>query len=769
MSIHRLNKRDKETFTVQLNPKRTYTSGSGVGTTGSITLFARGSSIQKDVRRLGAFDETDFDDTDLDTLLKNAKNSGATNIESSIEDYMSTVNDLAESARNDIALEIVRKVPGTSFNDNMVVKGIIKNIMMPFQRPSQASMNYAYSNYHSLNFMTGASMPEDACLMYPNTGSQYTTTGAFTFDFYINPRHHFEDAGVIAYLSSSFMLSLHTSSLKNGNNEAESFSLKLQLSHSADYSPTTTPGNFPNDLIFESGENTLSRNHWHHVTIRWGTDNTMAGSGSFIIDRVEQGTFIIPSASLNDGEVGEVLCIGNGGSGAGDQTLLFNQDVANRDGVLRMNVGTTSQSSIDFPYPLNAEIHDFKIFDTYRLDRQQVTSSLEGPGDLTDLRFYLPPFFIRTAPTRSFVGDHGGMLITPFQTEDATSREPFNVKLSFGVGGRDINLENFVRDIAGDIAPRCFMLTSSAINTTTDVLTANQFLRATGSFEKRQTLVVPCDNGLFMPNFNLIRSGNINDNRKPTITTNQGLFVDDAGTLNLSFVNMSNMLGESGLDIKFFSGIFDVSGTILDDIAGAKPTNLSASMKNALTVYQRTKDPSSNEVTFFDISNLFYGHAIKPESLVLTDTSFFTTSFGTQMVLRDDGSGNIYRADAATPHAKWATVGNVFYEEGIVFIKSPHIAEFGAEQFQVDLEGEHTIHTTKYYLVADADVANSSSNPSFTVMSSSLANEDDEAPVLITGINFHDKNMNVIMRSNLAQHIYKKNSDRISFRPKLDW
>lgn len=767
MSIHKIDRRDRETFTVLLYPRRSYSSGS-LGVTGSINILARGSSIQKDVRRLSAFNDISYDDTDLDAFLRDLVDGGGTDIEDGLEKYMSLVNERATTLRNDVTAEIVRKVPGTSFNDNMLAKSVIRNIMMGDQRSSGPSMNYAYSNYHSLNFMTGSGLPEDGCLMYPNTGSQYTMTGAFTFDFYVNPRYHFEETGVIAYLSSSFVLSLFTGSLKDGNNEADSFGLRLQLSHSADTNPQiATPGVFPNDLIFESDSNALRKNHWHHVAVRWGTTDNEFGTGSFIVDSIEKGVFYIPSSSLNAGEVGEVLCIGNALVGGGDQSLLFNQNVADRDGVLRMNASTTAHSNIDALHPLNAEIHDFKIFDTYRTNAQIVTSSIQGPSSLTNLRFYLPPFFIRTSPSRSFVGDHGGVLITPFQEEDGTTRHPFNVKLSFGVGGRDINLENFVRDIVTDTSPRLFMLTGSTINETTDVLTANQFLRATGSFEKRQITLLPCDNGLFKPDFSHLKVESIRDNGRPSIISENGLYTDDQGVLNLGLINLSDLITQSGATE--FSGIFDVSGTLLDDIAGPSPTNLSASANTGLTVYQRTLDPSSNEIIIFDISNMFYGHNIRRGTFKLYDEAFFSSSYGKPMTLRDDGNGNIYRADASTKHATWASVGNIFYDDGIVLIKSPHIADFGAEQFEATFEGEHSVHTTKYYLVADADIANSSSNPSFLALSSSLAHDDDDAPVLLTGINFHDKNMNVIMRSNLAQHIYKKNSDRISFRPKLDW
>ena len=49
MSLYKLTPDDFEFFTLETNPKRTYTSSSLNGITGSVNLFARRSTIEKDV------------------------------------------------------------------------------------------------------------------------------------------------------------------------------------------------------------------------------------------------------------------------------------------------------------------------------------------------------------------------------------------------------------------------------------------------------------------------------------------------------------------------------------------------------------------------------------------------------------------------------------------------------------------------------------------------------------------------------------------------
>ena len=52
---------------------------------------------------------------------------------------------------------------------------------------------------------------------------------------------------------------------------------------------------------------------------------------------------------------------------------------------------------------------------------------------------------------------------------------------------------------------------------------------------------------------------------------------------------------------------------------------------------------------------------------------------------------------------------------------------------------------------------------------SDIPSEASVGPVIITGINFHDDNLNVVARSQLAQPIVKRSEDRFLFRTKIDW
>jgi hypothetical protein len=65
----------------------------------------------------------------------------------------------------------------------------------------------------------------------------------------------------------------------------------------------------------------------------------------------------------------------------------------------------------------------------------------------------------------------------------------------------------------------------------------------------------------------------------------------------------------------------------------------------------------------------------------------------------------------------------------------------------------------------------SSSNPSWSsALSASLSTDDfDNRYVYITDLYVHDDNLNVIMKTKMAQPIMKRTGEKLKFSAKLDW
>jgi hypothetical protein len=130
----------------------------------------------------------------------------------------------------------------------------------------------------------------------------------------------------------------------------------------------------------------------------------------------------------------------------------------------------------------------------------------------------------------------------------------------------------------------------------------------------------------------------------------------------------------------------------------------------------------------------------------------------------------LYRADSATAHAKWSNVGNVLYEEGIAVVHTPNIPKFGKDQFDMSFQGTQNIHLLEIHVPCPGGIINSSSNPSYKQLKpSDYASEANKGFVYITGINFHDENLNVVARTNLAQPVLKRDGDKFMFRVKMDF
>lgn len=785
MSLQKLTPDDFEFFTLETNPKRTYLSSSIDGIVGSVNLFARRSTVEKDLFSSMKFGSgaTGFDDESLDSIRQIALDSTSSNISGEIESYLDYVHNTETSTRKQQKLEIYRFNPPFSFNSNFLRKSIIRTNLMPRLRTVYPRAHWNVTNYNCLNFFTASSLPEDAVMLYPNpvlndgTGSNYMISGAFAFDFFIKPKYSTEaedvdyKSGAVFHLSNSYCISLHTGSSKDIFGLPDKFRIGIQLGSDANTPPSLLDLNSsPGPLTFFSSDNSLPKNAWSHVTVTWAGHNKNNGSGSLYINAIRDSSFTITQSLLAGHYTGSnnpsVLCIGNFYEGENDlfssMDRFFAAQPSLREGLLELNgsAGVEEPSSYDFTHPLNAEVYDLKLYNKYLTRDNVVDLQHFGPKSLDNLKFYLPPFFTEESPFRQNVGTFGGELVTPFFEKNATTTTPFAAQMAFSCGGHYINLENYVRDFATGNYPRLWSLSGSAWTPpSTTILSANDFLYATGSVVRRLYQVLPCDNGDFQPNFSLLAP------------LSQSMFVNDLGNSELGVVTLNNLVSDF-LDARSIV----VSGSMLDEVVGSQPDNLTNLPGNSLAILHRTRDSSSNQVVIFDISNMFYGMSIKPKSLIITDASPKFSNF--PITIKDDGKGNLYRADCVSSssletdfgvHPTWASIGNVFYDEGLVLIKSPQLYFFGDEEYKIEFKGEQNIHMFTVSALAKSMTQTSSSNPSYQAIPNDLANEPDSKAVYITGINIHDENLNVIMRSKLAQPVVKKSGDKILFKSRLDY
>lgn len=777
MTLHKLTQDDLEVFTIQTNPKQTFVSNSS-GTTGGVYVYSRRPAYEKDLRPYSFYSASYFVDEDIDDILRNAKRlaiaSGSNT--TAIREYMTTVHSLENSRRLNEQMEVYRYVPGVTLSKDFNAKRSITNTLMPFYRTTYQTAHFNYTNYNCLNFFSASTETDNSVLLYPQvvTGSStlsgsYIFQDAFSFDFWIKPKYSTESGayktGTIFHLSGAYAVSLVSGSSRDVAGNVDKFRILVQLSSSANTPPSNINVSSLPTLCFITDDNVLPRDEWSHVTVRWGSNAYNLGSGSFIVNNSTKGTFNIPSSSVapqanSPYDNPTVLCVGNYyngvNSGSSVQARFFSTDISEREGLIELVSvsGVTEPASYSFTNPLRAEIHELKIYNRY-LSNTEIEQMASGStaAVLSGTLFYLPPFFSRESPTRQYYAGNGGILTTPFTSKTGTTITPFSTELSSEVGGHYINLENFTRDFATGKYPRLFALSASVVTAPTTIAqTSDEIMYATGSVMKRQMTIMPCDNGKFYPSFFALTG------------LNTSSFRNDLGNAELGSISLREVYASSSI---FYGISSDTTSSMGNNIYGPDPSIVSTLGDNTGSVpcvLQRTRDLDSNQVVMFDISNLFYGSRIKPNSFSLYDGNL-SCSFGkTAMTLRDDGYGNIYRADTSSSIASWNSVGNIFYNEGMVILKNPALYFFGKNEFTVDFQGENQIHVQRFRCTTNPLEETISDNRSFTSVSSSLdANNTDSSFVYITEVLLHDDNLNVIGRMKVAQPYTKRSGDKTTF------
>ncbi len=379
-----------------------------------------------------------------------------------------------------------------------------------------------------------------------------------------------------------------------------------------------------------------------------------------------------------------------------------------------------------------------------------------------------------------------------------------------------MNLFAHTLDFARSCQPRHYNLTASNTSelATHTAAGGNEYLHASGSSKKLNLTVLPNDNGLFKPDYipfmRAIKQRTFSaSNASPRANTLATIPLEPMSpqrraekfTVSSAYIKsftpefttvtafahapssesveeVQKVGDSSKLEEQIQPAKVDADGevTYVPTALMTKPagstegTVFKKDSEPIFTIAARNHDVSSREVCVFDISNIYYGNNILENSFYIEDTSLTGSDGKVKITLKDNGRGGLVRCDSATEHANWANVGNIFYNEGIAFVKSPPLSYFGKDKFQVKFKGSQNTHVKVLNIHLPAGMFNSSSNPNYEILSSSNSPADgDERFVYIDGVNIHDENLNVIMRTNFAQPVKKKISDSLVVRVKMDF
>lgn len=791
MSLFNAKNGNIGSYSLIVEPLHSFSSSS-LGASGSLNVFARRSRRERETiaTYTGSHDDAAIELL-TDALIHTKARVTSSTIQAAVSAYINGIQSLPLSRKNSAIIDVHRYTPTVQYSIETGLKHAIKNLGS-FARPWNANATLSYTNYHCLNFFTGSGVSTSSVILYPsldrNNGSvvrgDLVPSGAFSIDFRINPRYAPEasahmTAGTLLHLSSCFAVSLVSGSSRDHNGVINAYRILLQLSSSADISPSRVNLTSLPNMAFLSADNSLARNVWQRVTIRWGSEQSNY-TGSIDIDGQASTTFVVNASSVAPpSSVAQpyVLCLGNyyngSNSGSSSQAYFFASDVASRDGleILVSVTGVDEPASSSFAHPMQGEVHDICYYERWVTDSELKAAKTYGFDAVPSGCFLcVPPFFTKESPTRRNVGDHGGVLLTPFQQFDGTTTTPINSELALGVDGHMINLENFVRDFALSRYPRLYRLTASAIQNTTDVKKANEFLD-TSYTRLANLLIMPCDDGTYVPSFKLLSK------------LDQTMFQDELHRAATSQIRLTDLISSSSLAFDYSQNGSGSIGDVVNGAIGPSPENVSQRLGPAsigfisgtrsvppLTVFQRLRDSDSPRLIFFELDRLLYGSKISPRSITISDANMSGSGGAFGVTLKDDGYGNLYRASASGSHATWASVGHVFYDEGIIVVKSPHLWRFGEQQYSLSWRGMRPVYVMRYDAIALPNTVNSSSNPTYVDLKTSLsATEPDESSVYVGGVVWLDSKLNVVMRSKLAQPVLKRAGSALTIRHKIDY
>jgi len=109
----------------------------------------------------------------------------------------------------------------------------------------------------------------------------------------------------------------------------------------------------------------------------------------------------------------------------------------------------------------------------------------------------------------------------------------------------------------------------------------------------------------------------------------------------------------------------------------------------------------------------------------------------------------------------------LFYNEGLAFIKSPHLYNIGKEQHDIKFRGEQKTHVLTLNCPLPTYMMNKPS-PTGSLQLAAISGSDEEY-AFITDVNIHDDNLNVIMRSSISRAVKKNTDDEFIIKLKKDY
>ena len=363
----------------------------------------------------------------------------------------------------------------------------------------------------------------------------------------------------------------------------------------------------------------------------------------------------------------------------------------------------------------------------------------------------------------------------------------------------NVNIQSFLKDFANINFPHCLHLSESLgdksatnprpyteeyapIYATGHALTSS--FNDTLGHQARNCFILPCDNGDFRADYKTLYhptgSKYLSNSGFYINTKNIGdvadlydtglFFIDDVFAERGSFISPAEGASSTqGGDTRYNTGV-DLFSVIDEDPTDTDIPDFkipSTSDETFSNIFDESDFPGPL-TTVITVPQLYYGRRIKPGSLKLS--SYLYNDNQARIELRDNGYGVLYRHQSSGSIADWNKVGDVYYGEGLVYIRHPSLYAFSDSNMEIEFKSESEINVFEASIPCQSAQFNSSSNPNYNKLKPS-ANDNETADefVYVSTIYLHDDNLNVIGKAKLAQPVIKRPENKYLFRVKLDY
>lgn len=734
-------------------------------------------------------------------------------------------------------------IPGFEYSLTSSLLNVVKNTCMPFYRPISPSMHYGYRNYSSINFQSESIKHNKFAVIYGDySGDQYRLSSSFTFDFWVKPKRSIVRAGTLIHHSGNYAVSLLNDVQTNQDRLYLLFQFGRGTYYTPDNIPSTHVGvtvfsSSKRYLQYDRWTHVLAR--WSSVVNPMtgsiffdglkDSEFTMNTSSIFPLDGGTDSHQLVLGNFYN-GEPGSMYnhdgttrrCFLHSAMGTVEGFHYLSDD--NNDPTIR---DVVYDSIYTFNYPANAEMHEIRIWKAYLnasrfksyidrgLEDKFVTNSAKN-----HLAFYAPVLYAPRNHRKIIKANlnRGESQSTSGNTSNYFSdNNPFNAKLAFNTNCLKFNNSNYLIDFAAAKrhtqegkkvknykfgqygAPRLYNLTSTMLYNVSTTYFPPYFVNDLsensdiyGGFNSidysvecgdvlDSRLILPNDNGGFMPNWDLFDVLDLTD-RNTIITEDNGYywsssnnsrhvcrnnldcFRNDLGAIDYSMISMRNLIIDYSPALNPEQGLITQINAE-NGISPYYPSRNSSDSYKPLGRYVAARQMSYDSIwsRIIMIPKIYYGDRIKPGTFKLTDDLSGSMN---KIILADDSNGALYRYNEYSS-APYSWVGNIFYNEGIALVTNPHLYRISRRRIEIEFSGENSVYVHTLRLkIPDSRMSLPSSK---IVYETENEFSKDSSAVIIDSINVHDKNYNIIYRARLAQPFRISENDPVMIKLKMDY